>query len=228
MDIFTRLDHAVHKVSRVQAQAEATAVRGLGPSRAPRRRQVIGNVTALVQQLPDDAVAQLLWQAGEVRRSADALIAVAAAEIRSRADARLDVPALAGISDAEAERLAAVGAMVAESEAAIDARDVVEATDLEVPIDMPWWHPIAIAVVEGRLSAASAASAREGLGEPGAHVTEQALSDAAERLVCSLTAAAPDAAAEAARRERAALEGALLLLPEPTVADADHARRGHG
>lgn len=81
-------------------------------------------------------------------------------------------------------------------------------------VDMPWWHPISVAVVEGRLSAASAAAAREGLGEPGVHVGEEALSAAAERLVCSMTAASPDAAAEAARSERAALEGAVLLVPE--------------
>ncbi|GAB2518840.1 hypothetical protein [Paramicrobacterium agarici] len=210
MELFSRLENAAHKVSRVYAQAETSAVAGLAGSGGMRRRAAVGSVSELVQQMPDDAVNQLLWQAGQLRRAADAVIAIAAAETKGRSETAAS--ALAGVARSDVEQLARVGAMIEESERVIDACGVVEAEALDIVIDVPWWHSISLAVIDGGLSPASAAAMRENLGEPGGVVTTQRLAQAAEELTEQLVTAAPDAVAEASRQKRAALEGATELV----------------
>lgn len=210
MDIFRRLEDAVNKVARVHDRAEASAVSGLGVAGGSRRRTAVGNVSTLVQQMPDDAVNQLLWQAGQLRQAADALIAVAAAETAARTDGQ--VARLAGLSSAEAAGLARVGEMVAETERVIDAQGVIEAQNLDIEVDVPWWQPIAIAVVGGRLSAGSATVLRDELGEPTEDVSAEQLSAAAEKIVDAAGGAGPDDIAALARHCRAELEGELVLI----------------
>lgn len=210
MELFSRLESAAHKVSRVYAQAEASAVAGLGSPGGARRRTAVGSVSELVQQMPDDAVNQLLWQAGQLRRAADAVIAIAAAENAARDGD--DACELVGVTQSDAEQLARVGEMIEESERVIDACGVVEAESLDIVIDVPWWHAISLAVIDGGLSPASAAAMREHLGEPGGVVTASELALAAEELTERVTASPPDAVSDAARRKRAELEGALELV----------------
>ncbi|WP_166996438.1 hypothetical protein [Paramicrobacterium fandaimingii] len=210
MELFSRLENAAHKVSRVYAQAEASAVTGLGGAGGVRRRPAVGNVSELVRQMPDDAVNQLLWQAGQLRRAADAVIAIAAAEGVERSAG--DASTLAGVGRSDAEQLARVGAMIDESERVIDACGVIEAESLDIVVDVPWWHAISLAVIDGGLSPASAATMRESLGEPGGVVTAQNLAQAAEELTEQVSAMAPDVVGEAARRKRAELEGATELV----------------
>lgn len=213
MDIFTRLGHAAGKVRRVRSQAQASTVGGLASDgSAFREGAPVGSAAELISMLSDDAVRQLLWQAGRLRRAADVVVAMTAEELGARGESE-DAAELSGLASDEIERLADAGAMIAQAEQAIDAQGYADAQDLDIVVDHPWWLPLCVAMVDGDLSVASARELRDGLGDPGGDVSAADLTRSVDEL---LAAGAerwePAEVGDRARRERARLEGETPLL----------------
>lgn len=219
-DIFGQLDRAVRKVNRVRMQSDASTLAGVSAAFHGRSSpHAATNVSALVRQLTDDSINQLLWQVGELRRVTDSLMAVVAGELAQRAaddggsssGVVTAVANVAGVSRVDAAHHLAVGSMVIEAEQAIDVRDVVDSRELPLEVPQSWWESLAIAVVDHGLSVESALAIRQGLGEPAGQVTVERLADAAEMLAASGRGSGPDVLHSRACSERARLDGSVLL-----------------
>lgn len=114
----------------------------------------------------------------------------------------------------DAAALVAVGAMVAEAEAAAEFErlraDDPGAAAVLPDLAPPWHSALSAAVVAGELTVAVADAIRSGLGEPGGDASEAALSAVLDELirVCRDTGAHADAARLAARQARDRIDAA--------------------
>lgn len=181
IDAFSRLDLASRHVSGVRRHSDASTLRGIGVSGGTAALPAVLSVSDLAGRLTDDALVQFSWQLGELRRSVDALLAIALAELSERGVA--GGASIAGVDGVDAARLERVGSMIAESELAVDAFAEAEAGERGVVVDFPWWHRLAVAVAEGAIGPASALALREGLGEPDARVPEERLARAVDEAM---------------------------------------------
>ncbi|GAB3616216.1 hypothetical protein GCM10027416_07730 [Okibacterium endophyticum] len=224
----------VPRSGRPDGSAERGATTGAATNgSALSRTSAATSVSAVMRQLSDESVTQLLWQLGELRRHADALMAVVSGEVsqRSRGGVRPTavgltqrngyrapaamVQAVAGVTRDDAVRLVQVGEVIVDAEQAIDVRASVDELGLDIEVDGSWLGPIGVAVVAHGLSVAAAHALMRGLGGPSGAVPAEALENAAARLAADARGTVPDELYRRAVRVRRQLEGAVDLLEQP-------------
>jgi hypothetical protein len=203
---------------------------------------LLGSSSADYEALPDAAVLAGQRQIAAARRLLDTRAAWMAGTIARRSRPELGHSGLAaqqgylspealiqnwtGSSKGDADKLVAVGTMMADAEAAdkqveaaLSSPDADAAEVAGVVAKVPWQAPIARAVTAGTLSVDAAESIRAGLGTIDAAVTAEKLGAALEALLAEVSALNADQVFERARRMRDQLDEAGITAREKQAYD---------
>jgi hypothetical protein len=141
----------------------------------------------------------------------------------TRGDAAKQVRVGTAVGEAEAaERLRAAHEQAeAERHATSDGTDddSIDHLDFIAPVEVPWHSPLSLAVSQGKLSTAAAASITRGLGEPTDEVPGELLREAAERLLPLAETTDADELCRLAREERNLIDVAGIAAREKALRD---------